>query len=439
MDNRKAIVVGAGIGGMAAGYRLLQRGYEVEILEASDRPGGRMRTLEHRGDRVDVGAQFYHTNGRCTLEFIEAMGMSGSKRRTVGNKVQYALRNGDAYVHNPRAPYTKLFGVKGNLNVYWFVLRYLVFGHRFPDFGITKDIPAYDNVSILDLYRSPSDQAFLDYLVTPVALGAMLATPEWMSLYHFIRMFRSTLVSNLLGLTRGVSSLAEELAKHLPVQYEAPVEKLVMERGRAVGVQMAGSGSVKGAGHVIVAVTPPAAVGMMPDELEEQRRFFDSVLYSSLPMAVFFLDRPLRRDVLFYFSDSGLQRTFSYAVNAHAKIPEMCPSGKSIVTAWSAYPRSLRLMEEPDEQVLKRAEDDMEVLIPGFSGWIEDAQVVRHPFVNALYTPGAHRKILDFFDGAKRLQGVSFVSCVLSGSGMEAAIMSAEAAVQRVCGWGGTA
>jgi hypothetical protein len=96
-------------------------------------------------------------------------------------------------------------------------------------------------------------------------------------------------------------------------------------------------------------------------------------------------------------------------------------------------------MQETDAQVLKRAQEDMDVMIPGFSAWIEDALVVRHRFVNALYTPGAHRKILDFLAGTRRLRGVSFVSCVLSGSGMEAAIMSAEAAVRRVCGWGGTA
>ncbi len=42
MENRKVIIVGAGIGGLAAGYWLRQRGYEVEILEASDRPGGRI-------------------------------------------------------------------------------------------------------------------------------------------------------------------------------------------------------------------------------------------------------------------------------------------------------------------------------------------------------------------------------------------------------------
>ena len=34
-----------------------------------------MVTLEHRGDRVDVGAQFYHTNMQCALDLIDAMGM----------------------------------------------------------------------------------------------------------------------------------------------------------------------------------------------------------------------------------------------------------------------------------------------------------------------------------------------------------------------------
>ena len=42
MENRKVIVIGAGIGGLSAGYWLGQRGYDVEILEALDRPGGRM-------------------------------------------------------------------------------------------------------------------------------------------------------------------------------------------------------------------------------------------------------------------------------------------------------------------------------------------------------------------------------------------------------------
>lgn len=437
MEDRKVIVVGAGIGGLTAAFWLGRRGFQVEVLEATDRPGGRMLTLGYRGDRVDVGAQFYHSNYRCALGLIDAMGLSGSKRRVSG-KIQYALRSGDSHVYDQRMPYSKLFGVKGNLELYAFLLKYVLFGHRFSPFGMTEDIPEYDDACVAELYRSRSDRGLLDFLVTPLTMGAMLTTPEWMSLYHYIRMFRLTLFSSFLGLTGGVSSLAEELASRLPVRYETPVAGLVMEKDRVVGVQRAGDGSVDRAGHVIVAVTPPAAALLMPEPLDEQRRFLDSVLYTPLPMAVFFLDRPLRRDVLFYFSDPGLRRSFAFVINEHAKMPEMCRSGKGIVTGWAVYPTTLDLMNRSDDELLRRAKQDIELMIPGFSGWIEDAALVRHPFVNAIYSPGSSRTTSAFLEGARGLRGVSFVSSELSGMSIEGALRSAAAAVERVCGWGGT-
>jgi len=436
MRNRKVIIIGAGIGGLVAGYWLGKRGCEVEILEASDRPGGRMVTLEHRGDRVDVGAQFYHTNMQCAVGFIDELGMQGLKR-AVSGKILHALQDGTTYVYDERYPYARLFGLRGNLKLYWFVLRYILFGPRITPFRIAENHPAYDDAAVLDLYRSPSDRALRDYLVTPLCNGAGLSSPECMSLYHYIRMFRLALMSSFFGLARGVHSLAEELARQLPVKYEAPVEKLVLEKGRVAGVQTAGDGSVRKAGHVIVAVTPPAAAGMMPEEFAEQRSFFDSVLYSPLPMPVFFLDRPLRGDTAFYFSDPCRERAYTFAIDAHAKIPEMCPSGKSTVTGWAVYPKTLDMMEQDDDTILKTAREDIELMIPGFSGWIEEATVHRHSFVNAVYPSGAYRRILDFQDKARDLQGVSFVSSVLCGMSIEAAMRSGADAVRRVCGWGG--
>ncbi len=437
MRDRKVIVVGAGIGGLAAGYWLGKRGYEVEILEASERPGGRMVTLEHRGDRVDVGAQFYHSNFRCALEILDGLGLNGAKR-TVAGKIHYSLADGSTYLYNSRLPYMKLLGLRGNLQLYWFVLRHILLGPRFPEFEIPRDMPAYDNQTILDLLSSPSHQKMNDYLVKVITMGEALALPEWVSLIHYIRLFRMTLFESFFGLTRGVSMLAEEMAGQLPVEYAAPVEKLVMENGRVVGVEMAGDGSVRKAGHVIVAVTPPAAARMMPEELAEERSFLDSVVYSPLPMPVFFLDRPLRKDVSFYFNDPGSDRTFVFAIDAHAKVPEMCPSGKSALTGWAVYPTTLALMDEDDEAILKKAREDMELMIPGLSGWIEHATVHRHSFVNAIYPPGAYRSVLDFQERAKDLKGVSFVSSVLRGMSMEAAMRSGADAVRRVCGWGGT-
>ncbi|MFN9901310.1 MAG: FAD-dependent oxidoreductase, partial [bacterium] len=55
-----AIVVGAGISGLAAARRLAQEGLSVKVLEAGDRAGGRMLTVQAPGGQVELGAQFFH-------------------------------------------------------------------------------------------------------------------------------------------------------------------------------------------------------------------------------------------------------------------------------------------------------------------------------------------------------------------------------------------
>ena len=52
---RKVIVIGAGMGGLAAAARAAARGYDVEILEARPAAGGLASGCEHDGLRFDAG------------------------------------------------------------------------------------------------------------------------------------------------------------------------------------------------------------------------------------------------------------------------------------------------------------------------------------------------------------------------------------------------
>lgn len=61
---RKAIVIGAGISGLAAAQRLRTAGLEVLVLEARDRIGGRLHTsTAWRGPAMDLGASWIHGAG----------------------------------------------------------------------------------------------------------------------------------------------------------------------------------------------------------------------------------------------------------------------------------------------------------------------------------------------------------------------------------------
>jgi oxygen-dependent protoporphyrinogen oxidase len=53
----RVVVVGGGIAGLTAAFRLASRGYQVELLESSDRTGGKLRSGSIAGVRIDVGAE----------------------------------------------------------------------------------------------------------------------------------------------------------------------------------------------------------------------------------------------------------------------------------------------------------------------------------------------------------------------------------------------
>lgn len=52
---KRAVVIGAGIGGLSAAIDLARRGIQVELLESAAQPGGKMRELEIDGRMIDSG------------------------------------------------------------------------------------------------------------------------------------------------------------------------------------------------------------------------------------------------------------------------------------------------------------------------------------------------------------------------------------------------
>ncbi|MEL6629072.1 MAG: FAD-dependent oxidoreductase [Bacteroidota bacterium] len=70
-DVGKVIVIGAGAGGLTAGYLLHQRGIEFEILEASSVYGGRMRTNRDFADfPISLGGEWLHVEKGVLSEIV---------------------------------------------------------------------------------------------------------------------------------------------------------------------------------------------------------------------------------------------------------------------------------------------------------------------------------------------------------------------------------
>ncbi|MGZ6081638.1 MAG: flavin monoamine oxidase family protein, partial [Myxococcaceae bacterium] len=108
---RKVLVLGGGLAGMASAYELLKLGYDVTVLEAQDRPGGRCFSVR-RGTRVtdvdgetqvcefDAG-QYYN----CGPARIPGHAVTLDYCRELGVPVEVMVnRNPAAYVVTTKGP-----------------------------------------------------------------------------------------------------------------------------------------------------------------------------------------------------------------------------------------------------------------------------------------------------------------------------------------------
>ena len=59
MHSKKVIIIGAGVGGMAAAIRLKLLGYTVQVFEKNDYPGGKLTHFETNGFRFDAGPSLF--------------------------------------------------------------------------------------------------------------------------------------------------------------------------------------------------------------------------------------------------------------------------------------------------------------------------------------------------------------------------------------------
>jgi phytoene desaturase len=59
MPQQKAVIIGAGIAGIATAIRLAVKGYVVEVYEANSYPGGKLAEIEQHGYRFDAGPSLF--------------------------------------------------------------------------------------------------------------------------------------------------------------------------------------------------------------------------------------------------------------------------------------------------------------------------------------------------------------------------------------------
>jgi protoporphyrinogen oxidase len=101
LNGQRAVIVGAGPAGLTAAFELLERtGVRPVVLEASDALGGLARTVNHNGNRIDIGGHRFFSKSDRVLDWWfrmlppEATGLGAFPIRYKGASSQIRTEGG---------------------------------------------------------------------------------------------------------------------------------------------------------------------------------------------------------------------------------------------------------------------------------------------------------------------------------------------------------
>jgi phytoene desaturase len=367
-NQRSAIVIGAGVGGLTAAMKLAHQGYRVELHEKLDVPGGRCGRVEMDGFRFDLGPTIllmpfvfertFASVGRKLCDYLELVRCDPNYKVTFRDDSTLTLTS---ELTKMRQELERL--EPGSFERY---LRFLAKGRERHDVSLEhfvgkhfdglsqfltpSNIPRIFGVGAHQKLFSQVSQAFKDPRLQQVM--------SFQTMYLGVSPYEAPAVFSLLPYTElavgiwypmgGMGAIPRALEKvcreeGVAFHYRSTVKQIVIENGRAVGVQLE-DGRVSKADVVLCNADYPWAYKHLVDpkvssrpELEKKRYTSSGYMlylgtrrrYDELEQHNVFFGRDFEGSFSSIFEKLEVPDDPSFYVNAPAHIdPSMAPEGK---------------------------------------------------------------------------------------------------------------
>lgn len=362
-----ALIIGAGIGGIAVAARLAHNGYNVTVLEKNATPGGRCNQFLRDGHRFDTGAtlflmpavfaETYTALGERMEEHLDLRRIDPTYRVHFDDGTQLAL------TPDLNAMQAQLEAIEPGS--FGGLLRYLVEGHQhyhlalqrfvgrnfysLPDYFSLQNLPLlfklkalvkhYDNIG--NYFQHPYLKAAFTFQNMYLGLSPY-AAPATYSLLQYTELADGVWFP-IGGLYRVIESLASIAEAHgVRFMYDTPVQRIEVAGDRATGVILPDGTRLSADVIVANADLPYVYRQLLPDAAAAERlehltytcsalMFYWGVdrVYAQLGHHNVFLSGDYRASFDRIFTDHTLPATPSFYVHAPARTDSSAaPSGQ---------------------------------------------------------------------------------------------------------------
>jgi protoporphyrinogen/coproporphyrinogen III oxidase len=216
-ESNHVTVIGGGISGLACAYRLQQLGLPITLLEAEDRVGGMIGTVERDGFFFDSGPQSFQGT-EALLNLVRELGIEEKLQRADPKAPRFVLLHGhlQEIPMTPKALLTSsILGTGSRLKLISEAFR--------------KTRPPDKDESVASFVRRKFGHEILEYLVSPFVSGVYAGDPEMLSL--------RAAFPTLDEWEREYGSVLRGAMKSRPAQPKGPPPLCSFERGMATLTQ----------------------------------------------------------------------------------------------------------------------------------------------------------------------------------------------------------
>lgn len=272
-EETDVVVVGAGVSGLAAAYRLMEAGVGVVVLDADDRVGGRL--LNHTltdGTVFDLGGQWIA--GPQDMPLVNKL--IGELNLTIFEQLDSARFDVSSHALSTM---TRLDQAEWE----WFVakLEALAVTVNVDHPSQTPDAVALDGVSLEEWKRVNLDSIYLQHVFDQMVRTEYTLEPKDVSMLYFLlavktsggleAMFDPDGGSHNYRLVEGLAAITDRLAERLGdrVLLERQVYDIIH---REDGVRVIAENAIIEADRVIVALPPNQAIKIDFDPVLPRRR-----------------------------------------------------------------------------------------------------------------------------------------------------------------------
>jgi oxygen-dependent protoporphyrinogen oxidase len=433
--SERVIVVGAGIAGLAAAFRLHQAGCEVLVLEGADAVGGRMSTVERDGFKLDTAASFLGGKYKQMKRLAADAGVGADLIETSD---QLGFFTGGK-VHTVRThrltdlALTPLLSVRAKASATKILVDILRVGNRLDYADLTRSAD-FDTESVLEYsQRRHLDKGLVYEFLDPVVRASLQNSLEQMSIVDLLFMLRNYLGATFMNFEAGIDYLPRALARFVDVSLSATVTN-VEETPSGATVTWTRPGEPE---HVdmgtacVIALSGHQMAKVHSHLTAAQREIIASLQYSKAFNVHVALDRiPPGKAMYIQVPANEHPDMISIGVD-HNKAPGRAPEGKGLLSSYWSAEWSEANWDLSDDGVVKAVVPGMETVFPGIGNDVIFANVSRSDPALLLSRAGTYQSLRRFHTDSDPNSRIQLAGDYFGGNSTNAALCSGERAAQR--------